>query len=311
MSWVWEDIIRKHELEYFTFDFDVDNKPLGFVTRVNKKDEEGVKRTYEGKVNWARDKKSKEVLPATHNFAWKSKYDTFSEKVEVNDSAAKYEKEINPKEWNTGDQAAGFKFKGESKPGSQDFKWATQFRFGLPRFQDNLGLYTNWTFTCGTAKPVASGSVIAKLNKHYNLGLVGNFDVRNKKFTGVDLVATGQITDDFFAYAKFTQAKKNIKAGATHKDVAGFDSVGALVETDLTDLKKKNYQMVGVKKLGANTIKAKWLHKGEEQRLMVVLTHKFNSHFTAKFVDSIEPLAAYKGKDLDSYRFGFQLEFDF
>jgi hypothetical protein len=310
MSWVWEDMIRKHELEFFTFDFDINNKPLGFVTRVNKKDEEGVKRTYEGKVDWGRDKEG-HVTPAKHNFAWKSKYDTFSEKIEVNDSAAKYEKEISPKEWNTGDQAAGFKFKGESKPGKQDFKWTTQFRFGLPRFQDNLGLYTNWTFTCGTSNPTASGSIIANLSKHYNVGLVGNFDVRGRKFKGVDIVATGQVTDECFAYAKYTQAKNEVKAGATHKDVAGLDTVGFLTNLKLADLKDKDLEIVGVKKLGDNTIKGKYLHKGDKQEFMIVLMHKFNKNFTAKFVDSIQPFNAYSSKSLDSYKFGFQLEFDF
>jgi len=35
MSWVWEDIIRKHELEFFSYDFDIDGKPLAFVVRAN------------------------------------------------------------------------------------------------------------------------------------------------------------------------------------------------------------------------------------------------------------------------------------
>lgn len=160
MSWVWEDMIKKHEVEFFSFDFDIDSKPLAFVLRANKTDTDSTKKTLEAKVDWSRSKDGK-VNPATHTVAWKSKASDWNSKVEVNNKAAKFEKEIMPAEWNNGDYAAGFKFKGESKPKDKSFKWTTNARFGLPKVSDDLGLYTNWSITCGSAPATATASLIA------------------------------------------------------------------------------------------------------------------------------------------------------
>ena len=214
-------MIKKNDVEFFSFDFDIDGKPMAFVVRANKTDSDETKKTLEAKLDWSRDKENN-VNPATHSVAWKSKGSDWNEKVEVTGSAAKYEREMNPKSWNSGDLAAGLKFKGESKPSSKTFKWTTQARLGFPKITPDLGLYTNWTVNCGSIDPTGSASFIANFQKNYNFGVVGGLDLKSKELKSIDVVGTAQINSDLYTYFKYGHTSKTLKIGATHENIFDF-----------------------------------------------------------------------------------------
>lgn len=210
------------------------------------------------------------------------------------------------------------KFVGKSVPKDTLFNWTTEAKYGFPSLHKDVGLGGSLAITCGSDKKlIGNTTLIARLLNDYQFGVNYTRNLKENLSTGLEFAAVARISNDIFAFTTFNQTKKLLEIGGTQKLPENFiaDKAALLASINLNKDKDgkigKVFSLVTEKKIDEWSSVRTRADFDQSVLLTAAFTTKLSQNLKLRVADAIDPLAAYKNRNLKSYKIGFSLDFEF